>query len=210
MRLGNPIEKLRLQSARRSTSSVVLLLLICAIGLMQISLYSLGKCALPPPQNEILAVIPQQPKLPSPAVIDVDNDGTFNGAPIYLHKNVENVESKVHCVGDNYQENAWKHKSCRFSLLCFNTTDSEFLIFQSEKERQLSEKHLSQRVHIHTSSTMTQAGTVDQAQTVSISGINLKWTENGIIRLKWFPRVVPLSENDGPISYYTLPDSAVL
>lgn len=138
-------------------------------------------------------------------------DGTFNGAPIYLKKNQPFPFSNVHCVGENYREDAWKHRSCRFTNLCFNMTSHDFVVFQSFRERLLS-VYMAQRKHMHSSTTLFRYG-ANNTQSVSIGGLNQKWGADGMERLKWFPKVIPQQQNDSEaarISYYELPPEMVM
>jgi len=133
-------------------------------------------------------------------------DGTFNGVPVFLKKRT-NFQSKVHCVGENYKADAWKYRSCRYHMMCFNMSSNEFHIYQSYNERLLS-VYMAQRQHMHSSSTMFRYGSKNK-QDVSIGGINQKWNDDGIERLRWFPRVVE-SNRTTEITYYELPPDSVM
>ncbi|GAX21213.1 hypothetical protein FisN_23Lh153 [Fistulifera solaris] len=127
-------------------------------------------------------------------------DGFFNKVPIYLEKG--SPTSHVHCVGENYQPNAWKQRSCRFHNLCFNTTSQEFVLFDSPREQRLAQ-YLRQREFLHISSALRRNNMT--LQSMSLGGTNLKWgdKENGIGRLKWFPSIQDPNSID---SYYALPE----
>jgi len=134
-------------------------------------------------------------------------DGTFNGVPVWLRRKA-NFRSKVHCVGENYRDDAWRYRSCRFQYLCFNTTSKNYQIYQSHNERLLS-VYLAQRKHMHSSTTMLRFG-ANNTNAVSIGGINQKWNEDGIERLKWFPRVVHVPNYTDEIPFYELPPDTVM
>jgi hypothetical protein len=135
-------------------------------------------------------------------------DGAFNGVPLYLQTATPDLHSNVHCVGENYQRDAWKQRSCRFDFLCFNVSENDFVVFQSAREQALSTATIP-RPFVHTSDTMLRWGP-NHTQTVSIGGINQKWGANGLRRLEWFPKVVPLPDSGSPpFAYYALPEEMV-
>jgi len=140
-------------------------------------------------------------------------DGTFNGAPIYLRQSPpatdDNLYSNVHCVGENYRPNAWQQRSCRYSLLCLDTSSHKFLTFQSPKEASLSEQ-LIQRQFFHSSTTLTRSP--NSSNTVSLGGINQKWGHQSIPRLEWAPAVVAPANQTvaAAVQLYMLPDDVVL
>jgi hypothetical protein len=76
---------------------------------------------------------PQNPLSLDKSSIKVPSaDGTFNGYPIYLRQSsTSKVTSSTHCVGDNFREDAWIHRSCQFRHLCFDTMEREFVVFRS-------------------------------------------------------------------------------
>lgn len=138
-------------------------------------------------------------------------DATFNGVPVYLQtKLAKDMQSYAHCVGENYREDAWKYRSCRFHMMCLNITTNQFQLFHSDHERLLS-VYMAQRVHMHSSTTLLRY-TAQNPQFVSIGGINQKWNDDGIQRMKWFPKIVHLNKSDETdvVSYYELPPDSVL
>lgn len=148
----------------------------------------------------------RQPRRQPVLLPNQPSDGTFNGVPIYL-KTATNVRSKVHCVGENYLDNAWKHRSCHFDLICFNTTAKDFVVYQSDNERILS-AYMTQRVHMHSSSNMMRFG-ANRSNTVAIGGLNQKWGDEGMARLEWFPKIIYRNASH-PLTYYQLPENMVL
>lgn len=57
--------------------------------------------------------------------------GTLNGYDMYLVN--ETPRTKVHCVGDTYQEEtSWLFRSCKYDLLCFDMDRLDFVIFQDD------------------------------------------------------------------------------
>lgn len=136
-------------------------------------------------------------------------DGTFNGGPVYLQtKPLSAIRSSAHCVGETYQrKSAWKRRSCRFEFLCYNSTSSDFVVFESPDDRALA-RLLLQREFMHVSTSLHRN---NASNAVSIGGINPKWGKEGIRRLKWFPNIVPLRQKDhSQLTYYELPESTVL
>lgn len=134
-------------------------------------------------------------------------DGTFNGVPMQL-MTAHKPATRVHCVGDNYvydavdaaqqdddgiQRQGWQQRSCYFRFLCFNTTSSRFVVFQSAPEQSLSRvlAHTGRGAppHFHVS-TSFRAAPPNITQAVAIGGINQKWGRKNIRRMRWFPDVV--------------------
>ena len=138
------------------------------------------------------------------------------------------THSSVHCVGDNYQEDAWLQRSCAFSMLCFDLSQNDFVIFQSPKD-QILERFLQARPASKVSSSMhnfrhqsnTNNGQIPSNTTatreslgVGLGGLNLKWslstsgkpTSTGF---KWFPRILNATDLTGKF-YYALPSNTVM
>ena len=141
--------------------------------------------------------------------LDPNADGTFNGHPIY-YREKKDIYSLSHCVGENYQsEKAWMHRSCRFSFLCFDTQEKEFVAFRSPIESKLDE-HLNNRPFLDVSQSYMKQGS-NHSNTVSLGGINIKWgwKEDGIPRLEWFPKIKQSSPEE-PLSFYELPPQVVM
>lgn len=111
------------------------------------------------------------------------------------------LESHAHCIGDNYKEDNWKHKSCHYRNLCLNRTDNTFVVFRSEHERVLEKNFLGKNKFMHSSTLLNQS--------VSIGGLNQKWTNDGMKRLKWTPRIVDTS-TQVPRQYYLMKTPLIL
>ena len=137
-------------------------------------------------------------------------DAFFNGVPLTLQRREsKHFVSHSHCVGENYRPDAWKHRSCRFSNLCFNMTSKTFVVFTTHAERTLS-AYLAQNVFMHASSTLLRYG-ANHTQSVAIGGINQKWGEQGMDRMEWFPEIKVISDDGmNNATYYTVPDHVVL
>ena len=160
-------------------------------------------------------------------------DGTFNDYNIYLRNSTIKRSSSVQCVGENFMENAWIHRSCQFQHFCFDTVARDYVIYQSKADQQLQEA-LDQHNAITRITARRKAtwfrriqewwwwllkGDADENsshqkqnvsnQQVAIGGINPKWTgtADGVPRLKWSPRVV---QGDLQEDYYELDDHVVL
>jgi hypothetical protein len=144
-------------------------------------------------------------------VNDENSDGTFVGYPIYFRENEKGIETLPHCVGENYQQNrAWMHRSCEFSFICFDITTKDYVVFQSPEDEQIY-KHVELRPFLDISQSYLQS-TKDKKNTVSLGGINLKWSfknDTGIPRLEWFPEIRKMKP-DETLSYYELPPSVVM
>jgi len=135
-------------------------------------------------------------------------DGTFNGGPIYLQSNkpMKDLASHVHCVGEKYQPDSWQERSCHFQMLCFNRSANDYLVFSPERESELAQ-YLGQREFMHVSDMMYR---VNETNAVAIGGINQKWGSEGIPRLRWFPKIVPVAATSKDfISYYELPPATI-
>ena len=136
------------------------------------------------------------------------NDGTFNGYPMVFRKDQTNIETRSHCVGENYQdETSWQKRSCEFSeLFCFDVEKKEYAVFdRAENERIYTNAESEVFVDISQSFLKKHRG---KANTMSLGGINLKWGKD-ISRLEWFPeiRIVPEGES---LSYYELPPNVIM
>lgn len=136
-------------------------------------------------------------------------DGSFNGGPLrYKKAKLRDMKTRVHCVGETYKSEAWKFRSCRFdNIFCYNTSQHEFVVFSSPEEENKA-KLYAQREFLHVSDSMYR---LNETNAVSIGGINLKWGEKGIERIKWFPKIIRWTEQsaDQDISYYELPESTI-
>jgi hypothetical protein len=148
-------------------------------------------------------------------------DGTFNGGPIYLQsKKISELRSRAHCVGETYQtQRAWQDRSCHFDFLCYNVTSGGYVVFENEADRVLSENY-AVRKFAHVSSILHRG---NESNSVSIGGVNIKWGQNGIPRLKWFPEILEVpsfadymrSKNglrirEPELMYYELPLNSIL
>jgi hypothetical protein len=131
-------------------------------------------------------------------------DGTFNGYPVY-YRNVSAVSytkptTLLNCVGENFQPDSWKHRSCHFQFFCFNVTNRKFQIYQRQEDRVVLP--WSQQVPLmDLSESLLSISTVG----ISLGGINLKW-QKGIQRLQWFPQVM----SEPPTEFYALPENVVM
>jgi len=128
-------------------------------------------------------------------------DGTFNTFPIYHRDVVEGWHSNAHCIGDNFQPDAWKYRSCHFQNLCFDTEDRAFVLFTSPEQHKLEESLADANLtHFSPASSMNT--------TVSLGGINPKWNKE-VAALDWYPRLRPVEEIKEH-GYYVLPSDKVL
>jgi hypothetical protein len=158
-------------------------------------------------------------------------DGMFNGFPVYYHEPSSmtpataafqfgnSYHSSVQCVGENYQPQdlAWMHRSCHFSLLCFDVEAHEFVVFQrppptpTPKVQQVLATLEERQSIFDVSQTFFRLGTRNMNNSISVAlgGINPKWTMNdyGVPKLQWSPRLI---ETNHPPPFYTLPSHVVM
>lgn len=131
-----------------------------------------------------------------------DEDGTFNTFPIYHQDYTEGFHSNAHCIGNNFQENAWKFQSCHFQNLCFDTKQEEFVLFTSQEqmdlELALGHENLT---HFSPASSMNT--------TVSIGSLNPKWGQEHLL-LRWYPELRPVDDELKKRGYYMLQTDKVL
>ena len=120
-------------------------------------------------------------------------DGSFNGIPIY-YNSTQSMDSTISCVGENYQDDAWMYRSCHFTHLCFDVEKKDYVLFQSRQEEEWI-SHLQHYTDMGTLSVMNN-------MTVSLGGLNPKWTTQAFHKLEWFPDILSASELKG---YYELP-----
>jgi hypothetical protein len=125
-------------------------------------------------------------------------DGEFYGLPLYFVPR-HLTTSSVHCVGNNFQDDAWYYRSCEFRHLCFNATDQNYFLVPSP-EQQAMEEALSRWTNKHgsTSTTMLKAN------------VSLKTLQHGFFgtiqaRPPWFPSIKPPPAG----GYYELPSDIV-
>jgi hypothetical protein len=162
-------------------------------------------------QRRFRKISSQRPKFKSRQTsYDTTNaDGTFNGYPMY-YKEIQEAHTVPHCVGENYfDDTAWKQRSCRFSFFCFDTSEKEYVVFQSPDEAHLYD-HLASRQFIDVSQSYLKQSK-NQSNTVSLGGINLKWgpLKDGIGRLEWFPIIHTLDPSE-TTAYYELPPNVTM
>lgn len=129
-------------------------------------------------------------------------DGFFNRLPIYHKEYKEGFHSNAHCVGENFQRDAWKFRSCQFQNLCFDVEDREFVLFQSEEQIML-EKALS-----HEKLDLFWAAS-NMNTTVSVGGLNPKWGKEHK-DLEWYPKLRPIEDLERQGGYYMLSDDKIL
>lgn len=135
-------------------------------------------------------------------------DGSFNGYPVYFRKDIRNVETISHCVGENYQEEtSWQKRSCEFSdFFCFDTVTKDYVVFD-KVENEMMYKHAESQPFIDISQSYLKKSE-SRANSMSLGGINLKWGED-VSRLEWFPEI-RLIKDEEPLSFYELPSNVVL
>ena len=135
-----------------------------------------------------------------------DPDGTFAGYPVYYRKLasqdvIHTPYTLLNCVGENWQTDHWKHRSCHFTFFCFNMTSRTYQVYPRQEDFYL-EKWSRQVALMDVSESLLTNTTF-----VSLGGINLKWGTDGIHRLKWFPQIMTTPP---PTEFYALPPQVVL
>jgi hypothetical protein len=140
-----------------------------------------------------------------PHIEHTDPDGTFAGYPVYHRKlvsqDVAPPYTLLNCVGENWQRDNWKHRSCHFTFLCFNMTSRIFQVYPRDEDIYL-EKWSRQVALMDVSESLLTNTTF-----VSLGGINLKWGADGIQRLQWFPKIMTTPP---PNEFYALPPQVVM
>jgi len=158
---------------------------------------------------------------PLPENKNKDPDGTFGGYPIYhrripppppddtLHdtkrattQQQQQPSTLVHCKGQNWKRDDWKHRSCHFTFFCFNVSSKTFQIYPRREEDTYLE-----RWSRHVSLMDVSESLVTNTTFLSLGGINMKWGRDGISRLKWFPNIVT---SPPPTDFYILPTQVVM
>jgi hypothetical protein len=121
---------------------------------------------------------------------------TFHG--LDLHYISEAKASSVHCVGDNFlPKTSSGYRSCEFRHLCWDLEDKEFVIFESEQH-----KHLSELMEQMPSRYARSSSNFNTSVSLSPTTEGRLRTGNGG---KWFPRTIPM-DNKG---YYELPEDVL-
>ncbi len=132
-----------------------------------------------------------------------DPDGHFNGHPIKYKAYEEGWHSNVHCVGDNFGPNAWMYRSCHFQNFCFDLKNQSWVLFTSPEQWQME----AAMRHVDVTNFETAFG---MNTTVSIGGINQKWTEKGYKHMEWFPQLRSTEEIKKEGYYTFLNDAAMV
>ncbi|KAI2491456.1 DUF563-containing protein [Fragilaria crotonensis] len=118
-------------------------------------------------------------------------EGTFNNIPI--SHNERYLHSTYSCVGENFRDDAWYYRSCKFRNLCFDLSNRTYVLFQSQDDQKFEQlARDNNRTHISTT----------KALSVSLGGINRKWRPTDLAKLEWFPRI---EMDQPPGGYYELP-----
>lgn len=134
--------------------------------------------------------------------------------------------STVHCVGGNFQHDAWMYRSCQFQNLCLDTSTHEFLFFPSHEElalRQQLDKLLRSDLITISSVVATAAHHNDRDDELPTSQITTTLSlgtiytppgpQSDILSKRWFPKVItdPAVQRDLlSRGYYQLPADTVL
>lgn len=135
-------------------------------------------------------------------------DASFNNVPI-THvppSTAAGFHSTAHCIGLTFSEESWVYRSCKYQNLCYDISQSVFVLFQSTRSKMIND-------------ILTQSGDREQLftlssaldTTVSIGGINEKWSKKDQALLEWSPVIHDYNEqNLLREGYYALPEDIVL
>jgi len=134
---------------------------------------------------------------------NIHPDGHFNSQPI-IHKKFEaGWHSNVHCIGENFSKDSWKYRSCQFQNLCFDMQNQSFVLFTSPEQSRLEEALRDANLtEVDVSFSMNT--------TVSIGGLNMKWSESDTSHMEWFPRLVHTTGDIEKEGYYSFVNDVVL
>lgn len=112
----------------------------------------------------------------------------FLGFPLTFHKQLStSFESTVHCVGENFETDAWMYRSCQFRNLCLDVKSNEFLFLPSREELDLQD--MLDQLQSEWISISSVSRNSNGVQSMSLGTIRETESHNGK-RLPWFPRVV--------------------
>jgi hypothetical protein len=142
--------------------------------------------------------------------INIDGDKSdiresFGGVSIVYRQGSRLPASSVHCIGENFEADAWKYRSCWYQNFCYDRQDKEFVYLHSSREATLM-KSYQQNANIKfiTVSTM-----VNNNSAVSLGQINQQTTTPERIQaLQWIPKVKRHSDYSAT-SFYELASNAV-
>jgi hypothetical protein len=130
---------------------------------------------------------------------------SFGGVSVVYRQGSRPPASSVHCIGENFEADAWKYRSCRYQNLCFDRLDKEFVYLQNSREAALMESYQQNPNFKFISVSTVQH---DNAA-VSLGQINRQIAPTETIRaLQWTPKVRRHSDFSDT-SYYELASDAV-
>lgn len=117
--------------------------------------------------------------------------GTFNTHDV-IYVEPEQIESLVsmhsnaHCIGETFHDNSWRHRSCKYTRMCFDLEEKEFVLFQSRAEQNI-EKSIREHSNPHFLTFSSALNT-----SLSLGSLNVQWTENdyGVPSLEWTPKIL--------------------
>lgn len=119
-------------------------------------------------------------------------DAFIEGQPLYLVKGSPPV-SHVHCLGENFQPNAWMYRSCQFENLCFNLNKKTFVLHPSEDQLKLESQ-------LHDQTFLSS-----KVEDMISGGQHPQWLRKQ--RGKWQPEVQP--NGNSTKSYYAFSEDTV-
>lgn len=122
--------------------------------------------------------------------------GSLNGYDMYLVDGPP--KTKVHCVGDTYQESSsWIYRSCEYENLCFDLDRRDFVIYEDTLSSSLPHGWYSSVIRQANSS--TSGFEVNAIPRTTHQKATKKHREDGL----FYPQMMP-SDAEPPKSYYLL------
>ncbi|CAB9526740.1 expressed unknown protein [Seminavis robusta] len=123
----------------------------------------------------------------------------FGGIPVTL-KSRRPPFSAVHCVGDNFDSsNAWMHRSCHFTNLCYDQIDKDVVYLVSPREASLLEA-----LQQNENKRFMSLSTVNED-----SAISLGMLPSPDSSFQWTPKVKTITDVSEATSYYEMPENFV-
>ncbi|GKY97430.1 hypothetical protein MPSEU_000701500 [Mayamaea pseudoterrestris] len=134
------------------------------------------------------------------AAVAAELDDTDSHQQLKHVTTTDEFYSTVHCVGENFNSDAWKFKSCQFRNLCFDTRSNDYVLFPSLEELQL------QQLLDQTSNKFAVSSSTMKDSFVSLGTLTPELSS----RQKWFPRIETNRTDIHAHGVYMLPENTLL
>ena len=129
-------------------------------------------------------------------------DGHFNEHPVFHQDYKEGFHSNSHCIGENFNKDAWKFRSCHFQNLCFDTEDNVFVLFTSPEQKKLDQALSHSKWDLFWPATSMHT-------TVSVGGLNPKWGKEHE-DLEWYPALRSVEDLKSQGGHYVMEHNKIL